>query len=274
MIAHNIKVLMPGFQSSIPLTYEQPSFTFKGDEAFLGTPYINCVNNHYTKIMPGFEAAATAFGPELSPEALERGRRMLSGQFWLDDLIDSHTVERATYEGIIRSLPTGDDLPAGLPPLKPGLTTSIGLLHNAMRPLPNEARKQIVEDGIKIYDLTAEQMAASSMRDYIRARREEGHVAGRLTAHAFGTAEGAVPENFRRWLERGVSYLSLADHASDLSDDFERGATQITPTKWHTARLAIAASRDLLATLTTIKGMRATSRATATLLCQQYLTDS
>jgi len=159
---------MPGFEYSTPLPYEQPSFIFEGDQTFLGAPYVDCVNNHYTTIMPAFEAAATAFGPELSPEAQECGRRMLSGQFWLDDLIDTNTVGRATYENIIRALPTGGELPDDLPPLKPELKTSVALLHNAMRPLPDEAQEHIVEDGIKIYDLTAEQMVATSMHIYSR----------------------------------------------------------------------------------------------------------
>ncbi len=258
---------MPGLtQSFTPSPYEQPGFIFEGDETFLGESYVNCINNHYTTILPGFEAAATAFGPELPPEALERGRRMLSGQFWLDGLIDSSTVERAAYEGIVRSLPTGSEPIDNLDSFGSELTTAVALLRNAMQPLSDEAQEQIVEDGLKIYDLTAEQMAATSMRDYIRARREEGRVAGRLTAHAFGTVDGAVPKNFERWLERAVSFLSLSDHATDLPSDFEHGITQIEPTKWHAARLSIAASRDLLATLTTIKGTRATYRAVATLI--------
>jgi hypothetical protein len=238
------------------LHYEAPCFEFPGDEAVEQDAYARCMDNWYATVLPELEIAAATHGLDLSDEALERGRRMLSGQYWLDDLIDRRTGDSSAYEPLLRSLPAGSD-PAPFPDsAKPELISAVTLLRNSMQTLPADAQHRIVEGGLEIRDLTDQQVAATSIGAYIKARRIEGEVTGRLIAVSLGTATETVPADYEYWLKKVVAGLALGDHASDLRDDHENGLTQVTPTRLHQLRLMSAAVSSLSMTLTTGNGRK------------------
>lgn len=243
--------------------YESPRFTFPGDEAVGQEPYSRCLDNWYVGILPDLEVGATAHGVTLAPESHERARRMLTGQFWLDDLIDHDPGDNATnasFERVVRSLPEGGtsvNLPSSS---RSELNTAVTLVKNSIRSLPPQTQERIVEGRIEIQELTAQQNNTQSIKTYIERRRREGMISGRLVADSLGSMRGEGRNGYGLWLENVVAFLSLLDHTVDLRRDHARGRTLVAQTKLHQADLAVAGVSSLPRTLTTRPGRTATRR--------------
>lgn len=213
-----------------------PVYSFDGDESCSLLDYERAVYAGYVSSVSTLCGAAEAYDVSIDDETFERWKRCASAAGLIDNYLDSSEDISSTnniYQKQLYRIASGS---ASIVIPKTGrlnnpLLTSIQLLHNSTKSLPESRRQTLAEAASQIGTLAIQKAESSDVYDYQGLLLSEAVNTSALTRE---TVSEKVHNNrnfksFMGWCTQALIFATIADSTRDIASDYKSGRTKVYP---------------------------------------------